>query len=1037
MHPRLLKEIEKPQRLSVPIIGNRRQLTEFFSCLYSVASATGCDFELGVKSFYSNAPDLTREFKLEGVRALVDLIFSEKPGLTDNLHRVFELQVVATQRFIDVLKQDPIYIRTKTITPQKAMTATVNGVKLAHIAAWGGHVDELKQLAEFKKLDGTRLVDFNETNNDGNTIAHYAMFREQLSSMQFLASLSDADGSPAVDFNKQNKSGESSFFYVSRKPTQKFIQFFFSLKLPNGDFRIDFNRANLSGVNFFAMIVNANNLKILKLILSLKKPSGELLINIHQTLANGWNAVHLAAKNNSIETLKELATLRSLDDEYLMNFDLQDQMGGTPIMSALENHALESFDFLWDLRTKDNKPLLDLSKRRQDGMTLAHIAARQGKVDIIKKLRDRGIDIYVGTPTTPFDVAQSAGQMKVIEYYEKLQQDAKIRPQTRASQPLPPQLIQALPTLPDHDRIIAVAEALGHTGLEKGVCEAFRELACRALYVEDYENFINRLYFINTYHASIPRLVEEKDEKIHELGIVDFYDLIAKLQKGVKHNASGRLVTVESFIYEKAGGLATHLSMPVIGNRKQLLKFFTVVDKIARSSQCTFDLRFDNEEHAIGLFFSPGTGWVFIDVAQEELLIQRDFDVKFIVDKIFKAFEGISLKYDPYRLLGMQVRALNGNQQDVKRKFIDLLQENLIFARMKEVTPKKAVIKTLAGQSLAHVAARLGCTEVIQQLAIFTKKNGDPLVDFNEQDAKGRTVVWECLYSNFFNLSTLKFLLSLRSQAGNFLVYFKPDIRGLLPVCLAAANDNVGLIKHLLSYKMPNGEFRFDIMQTDFMGRNLFLLSVRYHYIAVLKYILTLKKPSGELLFNVNCTLEDGVNAAYLAAQRNDVEILKELAALRKPDGSYLVDFNLQDNDGRTPIMGAVESGSIDAFYFLFNLRANENKHLVDLAKRRKDGMTLAHIAAKRGFLEILKELRERGVDIYLGTPRTPWDVAKSEGHAEIVEYYESLEKMAIRKRRRTRMPAAPSSRLFQPQGVKNSNYERNEAASAVKRQRQ
>jgi ankyrin repeat protein len=86
------------------------------------------------------------------------------------------------------------------------------------------------------------------------------------------------------------------------------------------------------------------------------------------------------------------------------------------------------------------------------------------------------------------------------------------------------------------------------------------------------------------------------------------------------------------------------------------------------------------------------------------------------------------------------------------------------------------------------------------------------------------------------------------------------------------------------------------------------------------------------------------------------------------------------DAYGWTPLMRAVSGGYIAA---VESILASGK---ADLQAREESGATALHIAAGRGYTDIVRRLLEAGAEASAadGAGRTPADVARLQGHAEV-----------------------------------------------------
>jgi len=99
--------------------------------------------------------------------------------------------------------------------------------------------------------------------------------------------------------------------------------------------------------------------------------------NLNAQDGDGWTPVHWAVRHGNIEIIDKLV-------QHGADLELQSNMGMTSLTYALIRHQFRTFKYLLEFGC-------DYNVRTQSGSTMLHLSARDGDIDTLRYLEQRGL----------------------------------------------------------------------------------------------------------------------------------------------------------------------------------------------------------------------------------------------------------------------------------------------------------------------------------------------------------------------------------------------------------------------------------------------------------------------------------------------------------------------------------------------------------------------------------------------------------------------------------------------------------------------
>lgn len=109
------------------------------------------------------------------------------------------------------------------------------------------------------------------------------------------------------------------------------------------------------------------------------------LVFIHQLPLSMQTALHLATHLQQVETMRKLLIAGA-------SINITDHKGNTPLHIAAKFSSTRPLEEI--IRYISIQTILEVSKvRNNEGLSCIHIAAKNGNMEILQKLRSLGVDI--------------------------------------------------------------------------------------------------------------------------------------------------------------------------------------------------------------------------------------------------------------------------------------------------------------------------------------------------------------------------------------------------------------------------------------------------------------------------------------------------------------------------------------------------------------------------------------------------------------------------------------------------------------------
>lgn len=458
------------------------ELTNYIALLTNFVEKKPCDLALAIDNdehaisiFYDTSTKNWTMIDAEhlSIRAvspeeLAQRISRELPDIFDPI-KVFNMKFFTSvnrkkevEKFVTELKCQEGFIKLHNVTAERAQLADQRGVTLAYIAACEGDVPVLISLAKLVNTNNEPLIDFNKPIKDGTTPLSMSIQNGCADAVKLIADLRKQDGTPYIDFNKPIKTirGTWTPLYLAAQYDQgNVIQVLSDFKKSDGTFLIDFNQAveglspafaaaQYGCANAFRTLVELRNLdctrvvdvkkpvffgstclhiallrghtNIVKILAEMKNPDGSNVVNLNDTIQDGRAAIHIAINEKNLSMLKMLIELKNSDGLVLIDFNKKDREGYSIIHQAAQKGYTDIMEFFLSTRNITGIDINALNK----GLSIAHIAAANNHLNILKILEKNGIDIEIQiADKKPIDLATHSD---VFNFYRAIDKRKKL-----------------------------------------------------------------------------------------------------------------------------------------------------------------------------------------------------------------------------------------------------------------------------------------------------------------------------------------------------------------------------------------------------------------------------------------------------------------------------------------------------------------------------------------------------------------------------------------------------------------------------------
>lgn len=260
---------------------------------------------------------------------------------------------------------------------------------VAHLAAWWGHVNVIEMLHHYK-------LNLNARNTDGCTPAHAAAYQGHLAVLEKLYNY-------GVNINTADNNLMTIAHIAAmtkNKPLLKKISVM----------GVDMNAKNNVGVTPGAILWLSHPKQTLEDKLSLLKDFQEMSIDLNAIrFNNGDSLAHVTVAKGDDELLEHLI-------KQGIDLDTPNHQGYRPAHTAAQHGNLKILERLHSLNTDQ------LNTRDNEGGTIAHVAAKYRRVDVINMAHHFGIDL--NTPdfslSTVAHIVAHTGDIMFLAHLKKL-----------------------------------------------------------------------------------------------------------------------------------------------------------------------------------------------------------------------------------------------------------------------------------------------------------------------------------------------------------------------------------------------------------------------------------------------------------------------------------------------------------------------------------------------------------------------------------------------------------------------------------------
>ena len=362
-----------------------------------------------------------------------------------------------------------------------------------------------------------------------------------------------------------------------------------------------------------------------------------------------------------------------------------------------------------------------------------------------------------------------------------------------------------------HSLLADLFNSLGYEK-EEGLCHGFslRWLEAMMLGEQEINTFIERINIIqnekdvlvdlfNQVKTSNWKNLAEQDKR-KLLDIHAFFDSLALFQGPGEYakvfdacvnqfniNLTSSLASSEAI--QSLGGLESIFSEPGIYNQSELTQYLEKLGAAFESSGITetIGMLLSNHNHTIGLCYTPGEGWAFMDINQYPPEPYQFNETHLLSNKICLAFEN-----NTHTALCMHVITTGGNQKKVS------LQEVLDAVKKNFVLKNDIFAGDVSVTDLAYIAAQNGHVEVIKELAKHK-------ADLNKATENGGATPAYVAAQNG-NVEVIKELAKHKADLN------KAMKNGATPACIAAYNGHFEVVQ-VINATQNNKSFIFNALQ--------------------------------------------------------------------------------------------------------------------------------------------------------------------------------------------------------------------------------
>ena len=792
-----------------------------------------------------------------------------------------------------------------------------DGMNCLHIAAANGHLRLCKVLLENYKFD-LKMI-----NDDGWSALLYAAEAGHLELFQYLT-------------------GKGSNVYRRKRDGMTCLH----IAVWNGHLRLC--KMLLENYNFDLEMIDDDGWSALLCAactghLELFKYLIEKGSNIYREKRDGMNCLHIAAANGHLRLCKVLL------ENYKFDLKMINDDGWSALLYAAEAGHLELFQYLTGKGS-------NVYRRKRDGMTCLHIAARNGCLRLCKMLLDNynfDLEMMDDDGWSALLCAACTGHLELFKYL--IEKGSNIYREKR-----------------DGMNCLHIAAANGHLRLCKVLLENYKF----DLQMINDDGWSALLYAAEAGHLELFQYLTGKGSNVYRRKrdgmtclhiaasngrlrlckmLLDNYNFDLEMMDDDGWSAllcaacTGHLelfkylIEKGSNIYrEKRDGMNC-LHIAALNGHLRLCKLLL--------ENYNFDLEMIDEDGWCALLCAACTGHLELF----KYLIEKDNDI-------------YRRKRDGMNFL--HIAAANGHLCLCKV----LLETYKLDLQMTDDN----------GWSVLHLAAKAGNVELFQYLidkgSDVYRQNGDGMnclhiaamnghlrlckklleicnVDLQMIDDHG----WSVLHfvSEDGNLELFQYLIHKVNDV------YRPNGDGMNCFHIAAANGHLRLCKVLLE------TYKLDLQMTDDNGWSVLHLAAKAGNVELFQYLID--KGS-----DVYRRKRDGMNCLHIAAVNGRFRLCKVLLE------TYKLDLQMTDDNGWSVLHLAAKAGNVELFQYLIDKGS-------DVYRPKRDGMNCLHIAAVNGRFRLCKVLLETyKLDVQMSDD-DGWSVLHFSAKAGNIELFQYL----------------------------------------------